>query len=568
LVFGTNYTRGQFDNSPAPPVGGELASFLLGIPCGELDRTATEASQDKYFALYLQDDYKLTRKLTLNLGLRAEHEWPITERYNRSVAHFDFGASSPIEAQAKANYARNPIPELPASQFAVRGGLTFAGVNGNGRDYWKGPAVSLMPRFGFAYQLMPKTVLRAGYGLFYDSIGVNKTDSIQTGFSQATPIQASLDSGVTYVARTADPFPNGLIAAPGAAAGLATNLGQSISFFPVERKQPYFQRWSFGIQQALPAQFMLEATYVGSRGTRIGVTRQLNNTPAQYLSTSPVRDQKAIDFLGQSFSNPFLGTNPIYGQNISRGSLLRPFPQFGNVSVTDPIGYSWYHALQVRAEKRLSRGYTFQLSYTWSKTMEATEFLNSTDPVPYRSISSFDRTHRLVMSGIWEIPFGRGRRFGSHIPRVLDFVTGGWQLNGVVQRQSGPPLGFGDVWTLFSGDPNKIVLPKNERTVDRWFNTDAGFNKNSAQVLGSNIRTSPLRFGNIRGDGQARWDFSAIKNFRVTERVKSQFRAECLNAWNHPNLSTPNTTPTNTAFGTITGQDVPRSWQMSLNVKF
>jgi hypothetical protein len=281
-----------------------------------------------------------------------------------------------------------------------------------------------------------------------------------------------------------------------------------------------------------------------------------------------VRDQKTIDFLSQSFPNPFFGINPIYGANISRANLLRPYPEFGNVSFTDNAGYSWYHALQTRLERRFSRGFTFQISYTWSKTMEAAEFLNPTDPRPYESISSLDRTHRFVGSGIWEVPVGRGRLWGNSMPRALDFVVGGWQLNGIVQKQSGPPLGFGDVFTLFTGNPDDIVLPKSERSVDRWFNTDAGFNKNTAQQLGSNIRTSPLRFSGIRADGQSRWDFSAIKSFRVTERVVTQFRAECLNAFNHPNLSTPNTTPTNSAFGTITGQDVPRSWQMSLKVSF
>src|SRR5262249_27592534 len=158
---------------------------------------------------------------------------------------------------------------------------------------------------------------------------------------------------------------------------------------------------------------------------------------------------------------------------------------------------------------------------------------------------------------IWELPLGRGRRFGSRMPKPIEFLAGGWQLNGVVQRQSGPPLGFGDVWTLFTGNPDQVVLSKDKRNVDRWFNTDAGFNKNNSLSLSNNIRLSPLRFSGVRADGQARWDLSAIKNFRVTERAKLQFRAECLNAWNHPNLSTPNTTPTNTAFGTITSQDVP-----------
>ena len=162
----------------------------------------------------------------------------------------------------------------------------------------------------------------------------------------------------------------------------------------------------------------------------------------------------------------------------------------------------------------------------------------------------------------------RGARFGSKLPAAVNFLAGGWQLNGLIQRQSGAPLGFGDAWTLFTGNPNDVKLPKDKRNVDRWFNTDAGFNKNTAQQLASNIRFSPLRFSGIRADGQARWDFSAIKNFQIKERVKVQYRAECLNAWNHPNLLTPNTTPTSTAFGAITGQDVPRAWQMSLKLKF
>jgi len=172
-----------------------------------------------------------------------------------------------------------------------------------------------------------------------------------------------------------------------------------------------------------------------------------------------------------------------------------------------------------------------------------------------------------VVTGIWELPFGRNKRFGHSWSKPLDFVAGGWQLNGVVQRQSGPPLGFGDVWTLFTGNSNDVKLSKDQRSVDRWFNT-SGFNRNSAQALASNIRVSPLRFSGIRGDGQARWDFSLIKNLPVSERIKMQYRAECLNALNHPNLSTPNTTVTSTAFGTITGQDVPRLWQMSLTLKF
>lgn len=568
LTFSSAYTRGPLDNSAAPTVGGDIAAFLLGVPGGNMDRTASSAEIDKYLGLYLQDDWKITSRLTLNLGLRYEIESPITERFDRSVAQFAFDQSSPIEAQAQANYARNVIPELPLSQFRVRGGLTFANVGGNPRSYWKGEKNNFMPRLGLAYQLLPKTVLRAGYGLFYDSLGTLNTANIQTGFSQSTPIQPTFDNGLSFVATTADPFPNGLLQPNGATGGLMTNIGQAISFYPAKRLHSYGQRWSAGLQQVLPWQFLAEAAYVGNRATRINIARQINNTPAQYLSRLPVRDAQTINFLSASFPNPFDGTDPIFGRNTSRGSLLRPYPHFGGITILDPVGYSWYHSLQLRAEKRLSQGYTVQLAYTWSKAMEATEFLNVTDPVPYESIGSLDRTHRLVVSWIWELPFGRGRRFGAGMPKALNFVAGGWQLNGVVQRQSGPPLGFGDVFTLFTGNPDDIVLPKTQRNVDRWFNTDAGFNKNSAQQLASNIRTSPLRFSGIRGDGQARWDFSAIKNFGIREDVKMQFRAECLNAWNHPNLFTPNVNPTSSTFGMITGQDVPRIWQMALKLVF
>ncbi|MEK7405278.1 MAG: TonB-dependent receptor [Acidobacteriota bacterium] len=568
LTYSSTYTRGPLNTSSAPPVGGEIAAFLLGIPGGSMDRSASYAQQELYYGFYVQDDIKVTPKLTLNLGVRYELETPLTERFNRSVAHFAYDQPSPIEAQARANYARSPIPELPLDQFRLRGGLTFGGVDGAPRGLWKGEKNNILPRFGFAWQIRPKTVLRGGYGLFFDTIGLNSTNVIQTGFSQSTPIQASLDSGLTYIATTANPFPNGLLQPLGARGGLSTNLGQSISFFRAKRLNPYNQRWSFGFQRLLPGQFLAEVSYVGNRGTRLEVSRNLNALPAQYLSRLPQRDERTITFLSQQFPNPLAGTNPIYGANASRSGLLAPYPQFGSVSVAEPIGYSWYHSLQVRTEKRFSKGYTLQLSYTWSKSMEATGFLNASDPVPYKSLSSYDRTHRLVMSGIWELPFGRGRRFGAGLPGALNFIAGGWQLNGMVQRQSGPPIDWGDVWTLFSGNSDNVRLSKDKRSVDRWFNIDAGFNRNSAQQLASNIRVSPWRFSNLRADGQARWDFSVFKKFKVVEKVIMQFRAETVNAWNHPNLFAPVTSPTSSTFGMVTGQDAPRSWIMSLKLSF
>ncbi len=568
LAFSSSWARGPYDTSALPPVGGEITSFLLGIPDGQMVRSSSYADQSLYYAGYIHDDFKVSPKLTLNVGLRYELETPLTERFDRSVSQFAFDQSNPIEAKAIANYASAAVPELPANQFRVRGGLTFANAGGNPRNLWEGEKKVFMPRIGFAWELRPQTVLRGGYGMYYQTIGVNVSTAVQSGFSQATPIQASKDSGVTYIANTANPFPDGLTAPLGAAGGLTTYLGQGISFFPKNRRQPYAQRWSLGLQRVLPGQWLFEGTYVGNRSTRLGVNRNLNATPAKYLSRLPYRDNATISYLATRSTNPFYGINPIYGTTITRAALLSAYPHFGSVTMQEPIGYSWYHSAQIRLERRFAHGFTYQVSYTFSKMMEATELLNASDARPYETIATLDRSHRLVMSAIWDLPFGRGRHFGARWPGALDFIAGGWQLGMIGQRQSGSALGFGDVWTLFTGNPDDIVIPRSERTLERWFNTGAGFNRNSAQQLASNIRVSALRFSNIRGDGQARWDFSAIKNFSITERFKFQFRAECLNAWNHANLGNPNTSVTSSAFGTISSADVPRKWQMALKLSY
>jgi hypothetical protein len=348
---------------------------------------------------------------------------------------------------------------------------------------------------------------------------------------------------------------------------LLTNIGQGVSFFDPNLKHAYAQRWSLGVQYELPLGFVIDSAYVGNRGARLAVQRNYNATPNRYLSALPTRDQATINFLSQQFSNPFRGLNPIFVANTSREQLLRPFPHFLAVNVEEPIGYSWYHSLQSKVEKRFAKGLTFQLAYTWSKLMEAIEFLNAADPMPYESISSFDRTRRVAASGIAELPFGKGRKFANDLPRLADTLVGGWQIAFIVQRQSGPPIGFGNV--IFTGDIKNLKLDGDQRDVDRWFNIDAGFNRNAAQQLASNVRTFPLRFSGLRADDQQRWDFSLSKKFNITERVNASFRAEAFNLFNHVNFSAPNTTPTDTNFGRITGtQSAARSWQFALKITY
>ncbi len=571
--FDATWTRGPLDNSPTAPssIGQSLASLLYGLPgSGNYPINDSYFSSSKVPALFLQDDWKASSKLTLSLGLRYERPSPVTERYDRSVRGFDANVASPIEAQVLANYALKPIDQIPVSQFKVHGGLTFAGVNGQPRTLWKTNQNLLMPRFGFAYSLTPKTVLRGGYGLFYDALGVVNVNPNLTGFNGSTEMIVSADNGLNYSANLSNPFPGGFLRGLGAAGGLSTNLGQGISFVDEDTTSSYMQRWQFAVQRQLPAGSVIEVSYVGNRGTRIRVSRDLNPTPSQYLSTSPFRDQAAIDFLSAQVPNPFYPLLPRTGLasiNVARSQLLRPYPQFTGVSDPQNVGYSWYHSMQVRFERRFSAGLTATVAYTWSKLMEATSYLNGTDLRLEEVISDQDRTHRVAITWLYEFPFGKGKRWGNSTNAIASKVISGWQVQGIYTGQTGQALGFGNA--IFLGNLKDIPLPKDQRNNDHWFNINAGFERNSSKQLGSNIRTMPSRFGGIRGDGPNNWDLSLFKNISVTESVRFQFRAEAINALNHPQFWAPNTSVTSSAFGTVEGEFAwPRVIQFGLKLLF
>jgi hypothetical protein len=569
--FGTTWTRGPFDNSPSAPKGQGTATLLLGLPTsGRVDRKASFASQSTVYSLYVQDDWKLTPRLTLNVGLRYEIEGSITERFNRTVRGFDFGVASPLEAAAKANYARSPITELPADRFRLIGGLTFPGVSGQPRTLYNRDTNNLMPRIGVAYAIGAKTVLRAGWGLFYGPLGNQRRDVNQLGFSQSTSLIPSLDNGLTFRAPLSNPFPDGILEPPGASEGLLTFAGRSIDYFDENPRAPLQQRWQIGIQRELPQRVLLEASYVGNRGSSLETTRDFRPLPLDYLSQSPLRDQPVIDRMTTNVANPFFGLLPgtgLAGQSVSRAYLVSgpEYMHFTGMTSTDYAGYSWYHSLQVKTERRFATGWTLNAAYTWSKAMQAVSRLNGyLSPLEY-VISDQDRAHRIVVSGIWELPLGRGKRW-LNTSNLADKFLGGWQVQGLYTGQGGPPLGWGNV--LFIGDIHTITLPPGERTVERWFNTD-GFDRNSARQLSYNYRTFPSRLSDVRADGTNLWDLSVMKNTRFRERYNVQFRAEFLNAFNHPNFAPPNSSPTSSAFGQVTAQrGFPRRIQMTTKFLF
>jgi hypothetical protein len=567
LTYGTTYTTAS-DTTPAATSGQGLAAFLLGQPTGgQMSIAASYAQQIQAHGWYVQDSWKINPKLTLNLGLRMEFEMPTTERFDRSVAQFDASSINPLNTTAQANYAAKPISQVPAANFKVMGGLTFAGVNGKPHNLYNENWLPLMPRVGIAYQLTPITVIRAGYSIFDD---LSRESPNQTGFSQNTALNASPDNGLTFTASTYNPFPNPLLQPVGAGLGLLTSAGNSISAFPSELKRQYMQRWQVSIQRQIAKGTLVEVAYVGNRGNRLFVDRQYDPLPAHYLSTSPVRDNTLVNALGASTANPFYpllpGTSGLASTTTSVAQLLRPFPQFTGITITGNQGYSWYHGLQTQVQRRFARGFTLTGGWTWSKFMDAESYLNETDSKPERVVSSMDRSQRFTSSGIWELPFGKGRHFGSGLTGLPGKIVSGWQVNAIYQYQVGSPLGFGN--SLIYGSPQSVSVPADQRSIDRWFNTSL-FEKSTANQLSRNVVTLSSRFAGVRGPGINMMDASVIKAIQMTERIKAQLRGDFINALNHTQFSNPNTSPTSASFGTITGTgQLPRTVQLGLKILF
>ncbi len=596
--FSTNFTRGPLDNSTAAAIGQEFASFLLGLPTGGfIDRNAARSNQTLYSGLFFHDDWKVSRKLTLNLGLRYEVEGATTERFDRNLRGFDETASSPIETAAKAAYAANPIPEIPVSGFSVKGGLLFA--DKRNRGFWVADKNNFQPRVGFAYQVNDKTVARGGFGIYTAPFVIDGV--MQTGFSQATNIVPTLNAGLTFAPACAscgnlfNPFPTGVAEPPGATLGLATFLGRDLDFYPTDRDNAQTARWELSLQRELPGEWLVEAAYIGNRAYAITTGNASNDNivtnaiPRQYLSTSSVRDDATNNALTANVKNPFQGLLPgtnFNGSTIQRQQLLRPFPQFGRIRTRRDDGTAIYHGAQFRIERRFTGGFTLLGNYTWSKVIEEVTFLNESDTTYERRIGSDDIPHRVVVSGIWELPFGRGRKLGADWNGLVDAFIGGWQVQGIYQWQSGRPIDLSDRNVYFNGDPSKLRADITGNTVEGTFDT-SGFYFSDAAVqtngvvdpakqradqrirLVNNVRVFPSRLTGFRRQPLNLWDLSVIKNFSITEKVKFQLRGEFLNAFNHPQFGDPNTDPTSSNFGKVTSQNnLPRNVQIGAKIVF
>jgi len=551
------FTQGPDPTRTTLNAGHDFASFLLGTPSrGYTDINASRALTNTYFSVYMQDDWKATDRLTLNLGLRLERENAPVERFDRGSGGFDTSIASPLERQAKENYARNRIPEL--TELNVRGGLGFLNAGGTGRAALRMPALIWAPRFGYAYRVSNRIAWRGGWGLFYVPNNVNNYR--QDGFSLATQMVTSLDANLTPFHRLANPFPNSLINPPGAAGGLLTGTGQSLTAGVARLGDvPGFlhgmsQQFSMGFQTIVPGDVSVEANYVGNLNQRLSLTRRINDYPNEFL------DLKTR--LNARVNNPFFGvitdpTSALSQATTTVQQLLRPFPHFiGVTQAVLPFGRAWYHSLQMQVAKRMSAGLSFGAAYTVSKFLEATSYLNNNDAAPERVISDSDRPQRLVLHGIYELPLGQGKRF-LHSNPVARALGGGWQLNWVITYQSMSALSFAGAERIRRSDNNPL-------SVDRWFDVTQFVPQEPFT-----LRRTSSRIADLRQQGIRRWDVTLMKKTRLRESVTMQVQAEFYNLFNTTHFGTPNTTVTNASFGRITGTFLgPREIQVAMRLSF
>jgi len=564
FTFNRAFTQGPDPTSTGSAIGHGIASFLVGTPAsGFTSINVHNATQSPYYGIYVQDDFRIFLRLTLNLGIRYEWNPASTERFNRSVNGWAFGTANPIEAQARANYAANPIPELPLDQFRVAGGLLFA--TPDNRRYAPTDKNDFSPRFGLAYKLTEKTVLRAGYGHFYSYWPAPFVR--QNGFASDTPMVSTLD-GITPVDRLDNPFPNGLSQPPGSSQGLQTLLGTNILVYSQFRHSPYNERWELGIQRELTTDTRVELNYVGSTAQSLYVgnsgagsggemNRELRFLPAQYLALGSA--------LSQQVPNPFFGLIPstlaLGARTISKQNLLSTFPHTAQLTVQrETIGRAYYHAGQATVSKRFSQGLQFLGTYTFQRQIERVQFLNDADLLPSKAIGDLWRPHRFTSAATWDLPLGPGRRFATQ-GGVAGKILGGWQVAGIYVFQSGQALLLPSGAVASGQDPR---LGPDERSIDKWFNTAAFVVQPSFT-----LRTLSVRSDRLQGDASNNLDFSLAKDTDVTERFRLQFRWEMFNALNRAQFGAPSLSPSSGTYGRITNTvNAPRTMQFGLKFVF
>ena len=596
LKFTSPMTAGPNPSNVTSGTGDALASFMAGagqsgvgngsgnLGAGSTGYSAFPAPTYYMHGMYVQDDWKARHNLTLNLGFRYEIQMPPTARHNEQ-AYFDFNALNPISVTTGIPVYGETVYNTPGNRFLYNPNLT-----------------DLAPRVGFSYAVMPKLVLRGGYGIYYSRnfYGGNGPDP---GYSTSSNWISSAD-GIHVISPLAQAFQSGLVPVTGNGLAGLTTVGQSADGGNVvnpHRPDPLNQQFSFGFQYAFSPNDVLDVNYVGSRGRRITLASmnygQLNPT---YLSMG-------------SALNTVLPTNP-YATALSTLGLtapgcpyttaqsLEPYPEFcGGVSAEDePVGINNYNALQANFKHRFGQGLLLTASYTFSKFLSdvggpeewgsvngntgGSGIRNFYDLKAEWSVDGDDIPHSLVLNYVYELPVGRGKRFGGGMNRAEDAIAGGWSVNGITTVQSGFPMSIGpsgNSGSVFGGNQHAQLTGASFKTgtcgsaqhppeipvgTKYCFFNPAAFGPTPDFTFGN----APRYFSNLRAPGYVDEDLTFAKWFGLTEKLRLQIAVQMFNAFNHPNFDMPDaqTGDSLTTMGESSGTQGARQMQGVLKVTF
>ncbi|MBI4875407.1 MAG: TonB-dependent receptor [Acidobacteria bacterium] len=561
--------------------GASVADLLLGdMNSGYVDFNDSFLRREPYWGFYFQDDWKVSSKLTLNVGLRYDWQAGLVESHNRLVAGFNFDAvNQDLTGKVLPVWQKLAAadPNFPKAPSVIKGGLQFAGVGGVPRNVYDTDWTNLQPRFGVAYQFLPKTVMRGGFGIYHRTATQN---SQTTGFSIQTPYIRSNDGDRTPRPLTGNyslenPWPDGLIVPNGNRLGINTNVGTGVSFDARNRPIPRTFQWSYTLERELPWNMVLEVSYVGSltkKETRTIQLSEMNQADYEAAYRNPSFYQAAV-------TNPWYGILPLNvslgaSPTVQRRELLRRIPQFNSVqSAINPWGSVHYNGLQTRFEKRMlgqrSKGgaLTWMLAYTWSKQMENVArqeynfewFKDWADSV----VTGADRSHNFQYVGIWDVPLGKGRAHLNGMGKAPEALLGGWNVNWTLSYLSGVPLGAWTGWKYLCGDPRQV-----ERSETQWFDR-----RRECFTQNQPFEQTQLmpRFHQLRGHTAWQSDLSVAKKFDLNERWKLELRGEAFNFTNTPLRGDPPAgNPSDAQFGILPVQQLnfPRNIQIGMRVSF
>lgn len=573
LFFNPGFTQGPNPQAAAAAsTGSGLASMEAGLGSATIPTGGTnEYVSGKYYGLYVEDDWRVTDKFTMNLGIRYDYNAPWLERYNR-FTDWNPTIASPLQVSGMG---------------ALSGGLTFPGVNGVPRGEFDPQRNGFVPRLGIEYAVTPRTTVRAGYGMFYAPLsggGYNGNAVPNSGFSSGTPWISSLD-GVTPANTLSNAFPNGFNLPSGSSLGASTLLGQPVVGMLRNRHVAYAEQWNLDIQQTFPGKLLLDVAYAGGRGVHLYGDFNTNQLPdADLAQGSGLSAQVANPFYG------YISSGALSGPTVAASQLLLPYPQFTGVTLGNSSSYgkSLYNALQVKLERRFANGFSLQAAYTWSKLEDnlpasETGFPGGTygagsiqDYDNLRAewaVASFDTPQYFAFNGIYELPFGRGKRLASN-NKATNYIIGGWQVQGITTFASGSPLGVttaaqnlgnngGTQRANWNGmNPAKSGKVANRLGVGQYFNV-SDFSAPGAFTYGNSARD----MSSLLSDAFIDTDFSAIKNTPIHDQLSWQFRAEAFNLFNHPVFGPPDTTIGDGTTGLVgSTTNNPRQIQLAVKV--